>query len=279
MNKKIITFLILIIFLILLVQLSVLSTVVLGNDPTLKSLSVNVGTLDPKFDSSIIEYIIVVPENVDSIDITATPNDSNATVNISGNKNLKSGLNKVTIKVTAENGQDTRTYTIDVTKGDESKANANLSSINVENASLVPDFSPNIVSYVLEQNDTTKKINVTAQPEDAKATVSINDNSSTDSTIYVTCTAPDGITTKTYMLTTEPNVFSSGLVNGDTQDNNQNIENLNSNDENALADLSVVNDNTKGNPVLDKILLGGVVILIIIVIVLLFLPERKKHVE
>ena len=274
LNRKNILFLLIsiFIFLILLTPNVVFSTTaVLGNNPTLKNLSVNVGELNPAFDSSIIEYSIAVPESVKTVDVNAVPDDTKATVSVSGNKNLKSGLNKITVQVTAENGKDKRTYTINVTKGDVSKANANVENIKITNGTLVPSFDKNVVSYVLQRTDSVEKPTVIAKPEDAKATVSVKDNTDTDSIIYVTCTAPDGITTKTYMLS-ELTVSQDEMNNEDIQDNNQNIEDINYNDENTEINS---NADIKGNTIIPRVLGVGLIILIIVVGVLLIEPARR----
>jgi len=237
-----------------------------GNNPTLKALSVSVGKLDPSFDTSTIEYGIVVAENVGKVDITAIPNDENASVKISGNDNLKLGLNKINIEVTAENGVDKRIYTINVTKGDVSKTNANLSNIEINDGVLIPDFDKNIISYVVQRNDMNKKLNITAKPEDAQAKVSITDNTDIDNTIYVKCTASNGITTKTYMLT----VIPGGENSNENIQNAGEMENVGSGDGCSFVTKDTA-ENTNDNTKIIKIFGVGVIILIIMTVILMFI--------
>ena len=98
-----------------------------------------------------------MPNSVQSINVTATPEDKNAKVSISGNTGLQAGLNKISILVTAQNGKNKRTYTINVTKTDDpNKSNANLENLAIENCTFVPEFSPDVTNYTVElQQDIT----------------------------------------------------------------------------------------------------------------------------
>lgn len=80
----------------------------------LSNLEISNFTLKNEFKKTTQTYFAEV-ENVDSIDVTATAEDSSANVKIFGNSDLKTGINKVLIQVTAENG-DIRNYKIFVNK-------------------------------------------------------------------------------------------------------------------------------------------------------------------
>ena len=86
-----------------------------SNNNYLSSLSVSGYELNNIFDKTTNDYFITVPENVNSIDVNATKEDSSAVVTIYGNTDLVIGQNKVIINVTAEDGS-VRTYRIYVTK-------------------------------------------------------------------------------------------------------------------------------------------------------------------
>ncbi len=64
----------------------------------------------PSFAADKTEYSLEVGSNIEKLSVTATPNDSKATVKVSGLK-LAEGDNVTTIKVTAENG-DSKIYYI-----------------------------------------------------------------------------------------------------------------------------------------------------------------------
>ena len=73
-------------------------------------------TLNPKFDPSIYEYKIDLTEDKSSLDIEAKSNNSDATIEIIGNKDLKDGENVITILVSNSETEETATYQIIVNK-------------------------------------------------------------------------------------------------------------------------------------------------------------------
>lgn len=83
-----------------------------GNN-ALSTLTVSAGTLTPAFDPAVTEYTLSLPQGTEKLTLTATPSDSNATVQGDGELTLQEGENTLPLVVTAENG-DTKTYTITV---------------------------------------------------------------------------------------------------------------------------------------------------------------------
>lgn len=81
-----------------------------GNN-ALSALTVSAGTLAPAFDPAVTEYTLSLPQGTEKLTLTATPSDSNATVQGDGELTLQEGENTLPLVVTAENG-DTKTYTI-----------------------------------------------------------------------------------------------------------------------------------------------------------------------
>ena len=83
-----------------------------NNDTSLKSLSIepsNYELVQDEEDKDI--YRVKVNNNVSSIKVNATPNNSKSKVSVEGNESLNVGTNRVTVKVTAENGESSE-YTI-----------------------------------------------------------------------------------------------------------------------------------------------------------------------
>ena len=108
-------------------KVTVTTPVVASDDNTLKKLVVygvdkngdsHKLTLSPSFSKNKTEYKLEVGADITKLSVTATTNDSKATVKTSGLK-LSEGDNVTTIKVTAENG-DSKTYYI-YTEKEESK--------------------------------------------------------------------------------------------------------------------------------------------------------------
>ena len=81
-----------------------------GNN-ALSALTVSAGTLTPAFDPAVTEYTLSLPQGTEKLTLTATPSDSNATVQGDGELTLQAGENTLSLVVTAENG-DTKTYTV-----------------------------------------------------------------------------------------------------------------------------------------------------------------------
>lgn len=139
-----------------------------SSDATLKELSIKEGKLSPKFDKSENEYTLTVPNEVTKLNITATPNDSKATVSVKGNKDLKVGENTVTVVVTAEDGT-IKNYIIKVTKENPELA---LKSIVIKYTNqegqevevpLTPAFAFNTYEYTLENLEYwVEKLNIEA---------------------------------------------------------------------------------------------------------------------
>lgn len=91
----------------------------------LKSLSVEGLSLSPKFDKDTTEYTVEANSNTESVKVSATKADANARVSGTGTHKVSEGENKITIKVTAENGS-VKTYTIKVNVIDPNPINVTL---------------------------------------------------------------------------------------------------------------------------------------------------------
>lgn len=91
-----------------------------SGDNSLSSLKISPGALSPAFKGSVTEYTAQVAGDVSEISVDAVTSNSKATIeSISGNKDLKSGKNVITVLVKAENGTEAA-YKITVSKGEGS---------------------------------------------------------------------------------------------------------------------------------------------------------------
>lgn len=86
-----------------------------SKDNNLSSLTVNNGTLSPAFNKNTTDYQVEVENNVTSIIIDGKKEDSKSSVSGFKEYELDEGLNKLEVKVTAQNGSS-KTYTINVTR-------------------------------------------------------------------------------------------------------------------------------------------------------------------
>lgn len=87
-------------------------------EAALSSLKISPGTLSPAFSPNMTSYTAQVGASVDKLAVSASAKDSKAKVLVSGDSGLKVGANTVICKVTAEDGQTTKSYTITVNKLD-----------------------------------------------------------------------------------------------------------------------------------------------------------------
>ena len=180
------------------------STYSSGNN-YLKVLQISEEGMSPYFNRNTVDYALTVGENVNSIEVLALADDSNARVEITGNTNIVEGENYINIKVTAENGYY-RNYTITVTKvKDVSKANAFLANLIVEGYDFTKEFQSETLVYDLGTIPFgIEKFNVAAisQDRDAKVEIIGADKivESGEGEFIVKVTAPDGTTTKEYKV-------------------------------------------------------------------------------
>lgn len=177
----------------------------------LRFLEIKNVDIEPEFDKKTTEYYVVVDLSVDELEITATAEDSNATVKISGNTQLEEGENTIIIVVTAEDSTE-RTYKIIVTKTDNAElVNANLKSLYVKGFEIYPTFSSKIYKYNLTINEKIYSLEILAEAENENATIEIKGNNQLkegNNTITITVTAEDGITKREYSI----NTFISSLT-------------------------------------------------------------------
>ncbi len=93
-----------------------------SKDNNLKGLSVTVGEesfdLEEEFAKDTLEYHVTVPTGTTMVNVTATKNDSTASVDGDGDIEVTEGLNTVPIVVTAQNG-DEKTYTLIINVEDQ----------------------------------------------------------------------------------------------------------------------------------------------------------------
>ena len=158
---------------------------------------------------------------VDMITVVATADDSNnandeeatadikpddADSDVDGHQvALGVGKTSIEILVTSAGGEQTRTYTVEVTRVAASDATLSALSLGVEDVSLSPDFDPSITEYTASVANGVGSTTVTATAThtgDAEATVIQATNGDLkvgENTITVVVRAVDG-TTETYTV-------------------------------------------------------------------------------
>lgn len=246
-----------------------------SSDATLKSLDVSGYTLSPSFNKDKTTYSMKVKSNISGLNVSAIPNDSNSTVEVTGNSGWQSGVNTINVKVTAEDGT-TKTYIVNVIK-DEGIINAlknsdsSLKELSIANGDISPEFDKSTTDYSITIPSDVDTLDISAIPTNSKSTVEITNNEDFEigkvKSVLVTVTAEDGSKSiYTINVTKSPNKSNNKLndiiiTNGDLQpefDPNTFDYTVNIDDNVSSLDLTTATDNSNakievlGNEDLDK---------------------------
>ena len=263
-----------------------------SNDASLDIMRVNREGISPDFDKNIKEYYLIVDESVDKLDITAIATNQKAEVNITGNENLKMGVNKIKISVTSEDKTKKEEYVIYVTKTrNENEAEADLENLAIENYELSPEFNKDVTNYLVEVSNDTEKLNVLAIPIDTNAKVKIEGNKNLNvgkNKVIINVTAKDGITNKKYYINVnrrnedEEKIFKEEQLNSIEEANiimdkmNANISNEKEIENEENMNETMEKEGTEENTeVIEQIItiVGGILALIVLGIVIIKLKK------
>jgi len=174
------------------------------DNTNLQVLRLNREGLTPTFDKETKEYYITIPNEVQNLEVLALSENPNSSIEITGNTDLKEGLQIITIYVDAEDKTKKSTYTIQVTKTkDIELANTNLEMLAIENVFLNPPFDMDVINYKAEVSNEAEKVNLLAIPEQEQAMAKITGNEALqegNNQITVEVTAPNGFTKKKYQI-------------------------------------------------------------------------------
>ena len=170
------------------------------------------------FASATTEYTASVANGVDETTVTPTVNHDGATYAIKrggvtdadGVIPLAVGSNVVTVEVTAEDGNATRTYTLTVTRAAPPSADATLSDLALSGVPFT--FASATTRYNVNVANGVDQTTVTATANDGEATYAVKLGGVADedgtvelsvgsNAVSVVVTAEDGETTKTYTVT------------------------------------------------------------------------------
>ena len=189
-----------------------------STDATLSALTlsgVNFGT----FDSTAISYSAQVSNSVTETTVTPTVNHSGASyviklggvTNADGTVSLAVGSNVITIEVTAEDGETTRTYTVTVIRATPPSTDATLSALTLSGINF-GTFASGTTSYTAQVAYSVSETTVTPTVNDSGASHVIKRGGVADAdgvivlsvgsnAITVEVTAEDDSTTEKYTVT------------------------------------------------------------------------------
>ena len=88
-----------------------------SSNTNLKNISTSSGTLTPKFNPDVTSYSVTIANDVEELWLSVSKGDTKQTYVVEGSRNMKVGLNKRVVVVTAENG-DVKKYTVNITRLD-----------------------------------------------------------------------------------------------------------------------------------------------------------------
>ena len=154
-----------------------------NSEARLKNLGINPEEYDfSGFKKDTTSYSVEVPNEVAEIEVYAEAVSEKAKVEGTGKITLNEGLNKIEVKVTAEDGTE-MVYTIEVTRvasttDDEQVTNAKfgLSSLIIKNFSLSPKFDTETYEYTLGLREDLESLEIEAKANYSDAIIEIIGN-------------------------------------------------------------------------------------------------------
>ena len=175
-----------------------------SSDNDLIGINPSIGILSPVFDKNKTKYVIYLPYEVEEISFEASLSDPNATLDVTEIEKLKVGDNKVTFKVTAQDGSEKK-YVVIVKRGINPEVmdnkNSILKALKLTGGKLTKKFDKDIYEYYYKG----KNIKIKAFAEDENANVDVIKNGDV---YYVKVTSPSG---ETSIYTLRPYKFYNTL--------------------------------------------------------------------
>ena len=153
-----------------------------GGNNSLQNLIVSDGILAPAFDANTLRYTVNVTNNVTSISVTPTLDDSAATMTVDGQPVISGQAQTITLNgpgsptlidivVTALNGRQ-KIYLVTVSRGISN--NYNLRDLTISPGTLFPSFSAGRLGYTVNVASTVDEVTVTPTLDDTTATMTVD---------------------------------------------------------------------------------------------------------
>ena len=187
-----------------------------SDNANLKSLSIENVTLSPEFKADVTSYKAEIGNDINEVTVKAEAEDSKATIDVKGNKDLKAGENKITVSVSAEDGT-AKIYEINVTKKDA--VSLGLKTLKIKDTDIEKEFKTDKYNYTVSVKD-VDKLDITTEATIEKATVEILGNENLqdgENTVTIMVKSEDGKETVTYQIKVNKNMETAVA-----QSNNEN---------------------------------------------------------
>lgn len=254
-----------------------------NNNISTKSSNANLSNLGIRpndfsgFKPGTTTYNVTVPNEVTSIELYATKQDSKATISGTGNKQLQEGVNTFVVTVTAED-ETTKKYTVNVTRqatekkeedettGEQQPEETNdkqtkladgLEELEIEGIDLSPAFKTDVYEYTAKYVGEDTKLNVKTKPTDNYYTVEITGNEDLkegENVITILVSDPDGNNIATYQI-----LVNKSLVDEEILENEQE---------------EAIKQKEKRNKI---IAISASIVLILIVVIILIIKHIKNR--
>ena len=265
------------------------------SNSSLQSLNLDIEGITPEFKSDVYKYYLTVPTSINNILVTVTPSNKDANVTVTGNTNLKNGLNIININVTSVDNTNTTSYEIYVTKTDDKDStNTNLETLAIENTLLNNIFDNSITNYNIEVGNSVDSLNILAIPEDGNASVEINKSNTFqegNNTIKVTVTAKNGYTKKEYIINVyKRNINEEEIYNQEQEDNKNKLNNIyetektsneqikeQQNQEEVIIENKETQENKTTKSIKDIVIIISLLILILIIGISVIWYKKKRQ--
>lgn len=140
------------------------------------------------FKRDTMEYSVEVPNAIEEVEVYAKAVSSKAKIEGAGTIKLNEGDNKVEVTVTAEDGETTKTYILNVkrevaevtpepeTPPEETTKPLALTTLTIKNLNLSPKFSSNTYEYTIGLTEDISKLEIETKANNEKATVEVFGN-------------------------------------------------------------------------------------------------------
>ena len=202
-----------------------------SSDARLTSLSLDAAQLQPGFAPDVQQYTAALGWAVNRVTLSLTPAEAAAVVQVApgdadpdsdgyqfalppAEANGAALSTPVAIVVTAPDGVARRTYLLTLERAARPSGDASLASLTLAGLELMPAFGAQILSYEAAAGADVSQVTISAVANHADADLLIDPPDADPTTdeheidllarttsVTITVTAPDGVTTRTYALT------------------------------------------------------------------------------
>lgn len=189
-----------------------------SDDNQLLTFSSSTGTMNQKFDPTIKDYEIVVPEGTKNIEFSGTYSQDATQTGLNTNYSVSLGSITKYVTITSQSGK-VNTYSFKVIRN--ASTNANITNIVPSTGTLDPKFDINTKQYNMAVEGSISSINFNVTTEDANATVTGNSNltlSEGNNNIEIVITAEDGVTKNKYNIVVYRKINIKGITIDDVID-------------------------------------------------------------